>query len=168
MAKVEPQRLIFGLFLIILIAVGEVFFDHFKLPAWPAFMVMILFFMEHMNVQKVPHILIGGLVGIACIILIKMFVTSLAPVLGVEVAKIIFILAVVYAIVVFGEILPQVFNNFAFMFFVVCGIAGLLPNPNPFLWMAIEVVGGSVFIAGIVGIGKIMAAMAQKKAAQAK
>jgi hypothetical protein len=211
MAKVDPQRLIFGLFLIVLVLVGEVLLGHFKLPGWPAFMVMIFFIMEHMNKDKAPHILVGGLFGIVCLILLTMFRSVFAPMLGIELATLLFVAIFIFAIVAFGEMVPMVLNNYAFMFFTVAagvatfardaatgavtavvtaaaGAAGKAggaaaaaavveaakaPLPPPaispvYIWMGVEVVVGAIFIAGILGIVKIMTAMAMKKAAAAK
>ena len=128
MGKLDPQRLIFGLFLLVLVVSGEIVFSHFKLPAWPAFMVMIFFFMEHMDLKKAPGILFGGGFGIMCIVFIKYFMITLSPYTGMEFAKISFIVIVVYAIVAFGEILPVLFNNYAFMFFTVSGLAAKTPE----------------------------------------
>ena len=44
----------------------------------------------------------GGLLGIACIMAITPFIGFLAPTIGVEAAKILFIVIVVYAIVAFS------------------------------------------------------------------
>ena len=52
------------------------------------------------------------------------------------------------------------------MYLIVSAIAIKTPDPNPFLWMAIEVVGGGIFIAGILGIIKILGAMAKRNAAK--
>ena len=151
------QRLIFGLYLLVLIAGAELIASHFKLPAWPAFMAMIFFFVEHMDVKKAPHILVGGVFGIGCILLAKPVVGALAPMLGVEMATLAYILAIVYAIVAFGEMAPMFFNNYAFMYLTVTGLAMHLPQPNPFLWMAVAGIGGGALIAGVVGIVKLMA-----------
>ncbi|MBU0992994.1 MAG: hypothetical protein KJ737_10920 [Proteobacteria bacterium] len=161
MAKLSKQRLIFGMFLLVLIVAAEIVLAHLKFPAWPAFMVMIFFFESHMDIKKAPSILVGGAVGILCILLTKYFIMAVAPALGVEVSKLLIICLIVYAIVAFGEILPIVFNNYAFMYFLVSGIAVkvLDPAPNLFLWIGIELVVGVIFIAGIIGIGKIMAKM---------
>ena len=159
MAKLSKQRLIFGIFLLILIIAAEIVLEHLKFPAWPAFMVMIFFFEAHMDIKKAPHILVGGTVGILCILLTKYFMQATAPALGVEASKITIICLIVYAIVAFGEIVPIVFNNYAFMYFLVSGIAVKVQNPAPnlFLWIGIELVVGVIFIAGIIGIGMIMA-----------
>ncbi len=160
MTKFNPQRLIFGLFLLVLIVIAELAFGATGLPAWPAFMVMIFFFMEHMNVKKIPDILIGGCFGIACIIMIKVFIHAFAPTLGVEFAKILFICIAVYAIVAFGEIWPVLFNNYGFMFFTISGLGISAPDPHPLVWIAVELVAGGLLIAGVIGIVKIMGLMA--------
>lgn len=157
MPKFNRQRLVFGLYLLVLIAAAELVAGHFKLPAWPAFMAMIFFFVEHMDVKKAPHILVGAVFGIACILLATPIVGALAPVIGVELATLAYILGIVYAIVAFGEMVPMVFNNYAFMYLTVTGLAMHLPQPNPTLWMAIAGIGGGLLIAGVVGIGKLMA-----------
>jgi hypothetical protein len=163
MPKFNRQRLVFGLYLLVLIALAELVAGHFKLPAWPAFMAMIFFFVEHMDVKKAPHILVGAVFGIACILLATPIVGALAPVIGVELATLAYILGIVYAIVAFGEMAPMFFNNYAFMYLTVTGVAMHLPQPNPYLWMAIAGIGGGLLIAGVVGIGKLMARSATVK-----
>jgi hypothetical protein len=167
MAKFDRQRLIFGLYLLVLIAAFELLIGHFKLPGWPAFLAMIFFFVEHMDVKKAPHIVVGGVFGIALILLARPIIGALAPLLGLELAGLAFVLVLVYAIVAFGEMVPMLFNNYAFMYLTVTGVAVQQPNPNPFLWMAIALVGGSALIAGVVGIGRLMMAQAVAKAATA-
>jgi hypothetical protein len=154
--KFNSQRLIFGLYLLVLIVVAELAFGHFKLPAWPAFMAMIFFFAEHMDPKKAPSILVGAVAGIAMILLAKPFISAFAPLVGPELANLGFIVIIVYAIVAFGEMAPLLFNNYAFMYLTVTGLAVRLPEPNPFLWMAIAAVGGGALIAGTIGIGKLM------------
>lgn len=157
MPKFNGQRLVFGLYLLVLIAAVELIAGYFKIPAWPAFMAMIFFFVHHMDVKQAPNILVGGVFGIACILLAAPIIGALAPLIGVEFATLAYILGIVYAIVAFGEMAPMFFNNYAFMYLTVTGVAMQLPNPNPILWMAIAGIGGALLIAGVVGIGKLMA-----------
>ena len=166
MAKLDSQRLIFGAFLMIPIILIEVVLGHFKLPAWPAFLAMIMFFVEHMNPKKVPEIIVGGVVGIASIILAGIFIKLLAPVVGLELARLLFIVAIVYVIVAFGEMLPVVFNNYLFLYLTVAGVAAMAGNPQPLVWMGIAAVGGGALIASVVGIGRLMMVMAAAKAAK--
>jgi len=170
MEKLKKERLIFGLFLLVLIVIIELLLHHFHLAAWPAFLVMIFFFETHMDYKRASHIIVGGLFGILCLVLTGIFVKTFAPVMGYMTAKLTFICIVVYAIVAFGEIVPMVFNNYAFMFFLVSGLAARLqdPAPNPWLWMGIEVVAGILIILGIKGIGMLMALILAPKAAVAQ
>jgi hypothetical protein len=158
MPKFDRQRLIFGLYLLVLIAAAELAAGYLGIPAWPAFMAMIFFFAEHMDAKKAPHILVGGVCGIACILLAGPIIGALAPYVGLEFARLAYILGIVYLIVAFGEIVPLVFNNYAFMYLTVTGLAMHLPEPNPYLWMAVAGLGGGALIAGVLGIVKFMSA----------
>jgi hypothetical protein len=165
MAKLSKDRLIFGVFLIIVVALVEIISGKLGFPAWPAFMVMIFFFEAHMDIKKAPHILVGGLFGIVNIILIKMFLGATAASMGLELAMLVYVIVFVYLIVALGEVVSIVFNNYAFMFFLVAAVAAKGPAPNVFVWMGVEVVGGALVIAAILGITKIMGSLAAKKAA---
>jgi hypothetical protein len=154
--KFDRQRLVFGLYLLVPIAVFEMVMGHLHLPAWPAFVAMVFFFAEHMDTKKALPILVGGAAGIGCILLARPFIAALAPVTGVVLGRLVYILVLVYAIVAFGEVVPMVFNNYAFMYLTITGLAVQLPQPNPFLWMAITVVGGALLIGSVMGIGILM------------
>jgi hypothetical protein len=58
--KFNRRRLILGLYVLALIVITELVTGHLKLPAWPAFVAWVLFFAEHMNPKRAPHILIGA------------------------------------------------------------------------------------------------------------
>jgi len=161
------QRIVFGLYLLVVIAIAELVIMHFGLPAWPAFMAMVFFFAEHMDVKKAPHILVGGVFGIACIMLAGPIIGALTPLVGAEPAYLAFVLGIVFAIIVFGEMLPLLFNNYAFMYLTVAGVALRTADPNPLLWMAMVGIGGAALLAGVVGITKVMAMHAGAKPAAA-
>jgi drug/metabolite transporter (DMT)-like permease len=65
MMRPNRRRLVFGLYLIVPVAIAELVSGYLKVPVWPAFVALVLFFIEHMNVKRVPAILIGALVGLA-------------------------------------------------------------------------------------------------------
>lgn len=159
MAGFNRQRLIFGAYLLVLIAIAEVIATELHLPAWPAFMAMIFFFVEHMDPKKAPPILVGAVFGVACILLAGPIVGALAPVVGLEIARLVFVLGIVFAIVAFGEMLPLVFNNYAFMYLTVSALALRAAEPNPLLWMAVAAIGGGLLILGVIAIGRLVAAM---------
>jgi hypothetical protein len=168
MAKLSKDRLIFGVFLIVLVALGEIVLTHLKLAAWPAFMVMIFFFETHMDIKKAPNILVGGLFGIANLIIVMIFLEAAGPALGMELAKLLYVIVFVYLIVALGEIIPVLFNNYTFMYFLVAALAYKTPDQDIFSWMGVEVIGGALFIAGILGIIKILGFLATRKAAKAQ
>ncbi|VUD52479.1 hypothetical protein TDB9533_01638 [Thalassocella blandensis] len=166
--KFKKERLVFGAYLLVLIVVMESILHTFHLPGWPVFMVMIFFFESHMDLAKAPNILLGGIVGIICFVLTVEFIQLSAGFIDPGTARIIFICLVVYAIVAFGEIFPKVFNNYAFMYYLISGLAAFsisttsTPDsqstlPHPFIWMLLVLFGGSAVIAAIVGLRILVA-----------
>ncbi len=164
MGRVFTRKgILFGFLLVAFIIVFEIILARLGLPAWPAFMVMIFFFVAHEDIKQAPHILIGGLTGIICVILIKKFIAGLEPFMGMEAAKLLFIGLFVYSIVLLKDTIPYVFNSYAFMFFLVAALAAHTPDPDPYIWMGVELVVGAIFIAGILGISKVVALILQEE-----
>ena len=160
MGKVFTKRgILFGFLLVAFIILFEIILARLSLPAWPAFMVMIFFFVVHEDTKQAPGILIGGIAGIVCVILSGMFIEALQPVIGHEAAKLIFIGLFVYAIVLLQHAIPYVFNSYAFMFFLVSALALPSAKVSPYVWMGIELVVGGIFILGILGINRLVAAI---------
>ncbi len=156
--KFNRRRLILGLYVLTLIVITELVTGHLGLPVWPAFVAWVLFFGEHMNRKRAPHILIGAAAGIGLVMLAPIVIGLLANLLGVEWGRLIYILAAVYAIFAFGEMIPLVLNNYAFMFFTVAGLALAAPNPNPRLWLLMEAAGGGLLIGATILVGRIIGA----------
>lgn len=160
MGKVfTKHNVLFGFLLVAFVIIFEIILARLSLPAWPAFMVMIFFFVAHEDTKLAPNILIGGLAGIVCVVLIKEFVMAFEPAIGEEAAKLTFIGLFVYAIVMLKDAIPYVFNSYAFMFFLVAALAAKAPNSNPYLWMGVEFIVGGLFIAAVIGITRIVAAI---------
>lgn len=158
MIKFDRQRLIFGLFVLLFIVVTELVTARWKLPAWPAYVAWVLFFIEQMNARKAPHILVGAAAGIGLVLLAPVAIVLLAPILGLEWGRLLYILLAVYAIVAFGEMVPLVLNNYAFLYFTVGGVALQAPDANPVVWLIMGLVGGGSLIAGTMLAGRIMGA----------
>jgi len=150
------RNLLFGFLLVAFIILFELICARLALPAWPAFLVMIFFFVVHEDIKMIPPILAGGAAGIACVFLIEKFIEVLGPSLGHEAAKLAFIGIFVYSIVMLKDRIPWVFNSFAFMFFLVSSLAGHSSGSNVPVWIGIEVILGGIFIAGILGINRIV------------
>lgn len=153
------KNILFGFLLVAFVIIFEIVLARLNLPAWPAFMVMIIFFVVHEDIKQTPHILIGGLTGIFCVVFLAIFVDSLKTVMGHETAKLLFIGLFVYAIVLLKDAIPYIFNSHAFMFFLVSAIAKQTPNANPYVWMGVELVVGGIFILGILGINRLVSVM---------
>jgi hypothetical protein len=156
MVRFNRRRLIFGLYLIILVAIAELVSGYLKVPGWPAFVALILFFIDHMEVKKVPAILVGAVVGIAMILIAPTVIALFARALGPAWGQLAYIMLAVYLIVALGEMLPLMFNSFAFMYLTIAALALQTPNPNPYLWAVTAVVGGGILIAGAMLIERLV------------
>jgi hypothetical protein len=163
--KFNRRRLILGLYVLALIVITELVTHHLKLPAWPAFVAWVLFFGEHMSPKRAPHVLIGAAAGIGLVMLAPIVIGLLAHLIGAEWGRLIYILAAVYAIFAFGEMIPLVLNNYTFMFFTVAGLALAAPNPNPQLWLLMEAAGGGLLIGATIVVGRIIGAPSAAEAA---
>ncbi|MYM64425.1 hypothetical protein [Pseudomaricurvus sp. HS19] len=156
MGRIDKQRLIFGAFLIVLIIAVELLLHQWHLPGWPLFLLMIFFFEMHMDRSRAHHLICGGAVGILCYVATVAFVGAAQEWLPVSSARLLFICLVVYAIVAFGTVIPAVFNNYAFMFYLISGVAASAGNPAPWLWLGMVVVGGPLLLLAIMAIPKLM------------
>lgn len=160
-------RVSFAVLLVALIMVGELFFHHFELPAWPAFMVMVFFFLAHANPAEAKNILAGGAFGIVCAVLSRLTVENVGPALGDPFyAVLLFVAIFVTSIVLLKDAIPLLFNDYAFMFYLVSAniakAAGvnLLAAAYPLTLLGVQLIGGTIFILGILLIKKILAPMA--------
>jgi hypothetical protein len=163
--KFDRHRLILGLYVLALIVITELVTGRLKLPAWPAYAAWVLFFGEHMNPKRTPHILIGAAAGIGLVILAPIVIGLLAHFIGAEWGRLIYILAAVYAIFALGEMIPLVLNSHTFMLFTVAGLALTAPNPNPQLWLLVEAAGGGLLIGATIVFGGIIGAPSAVEAA---
>jgi hypothetical protein len=163
--KFNRRRLILGLYVLALIVITELVTGYFKLPAWPAFVAWVLFFGEHMNPKRTPHILVGAAAGVGLVMLAPIVIGLLAHLIGAEWGRLIYILAAVYAIFALGEMIPLVLNNYTFMFFTVAGLALAAPNPNPPLWLLMAAAGGGLLIGATILVGRIIGAPSAAQAA---
>ena len=165
MARLDKSRLIFGLFLIIVIAIGEIVFHLLHVPSWPAYLIMIFFFMANMDKKQALNMLVGGAFGILMIIIARFAIVALMGAgLDQFVSTLIFIIIFVYCIVALGEVIPFLFNNYAFMAFLFTATYMTVPNPvNPFVLAAVLLAGGGIFILAILGIVKTLMKLAASK-----
>jgi hypothetical protein len=137
MAKISTifnkANLVFLVLLLALIMAGELALEPMHLATWPAFMIMIFYFMSHMNIKEAPSILLGSAFGMLNLVLIVYFFDMTVPLLGGDMSKftdphtvealftskLIYICIFVAAIVFLKDVIPWIFNNYAFMCFSV-------------------------------------------------
>jgi hypothetical protein len=163
--KFNRRRLTLGLYVLALIVITELVTGHLGLPAWPAFVAWVLFFVEHMNPKRTWHVLIGAAAGIGLVMLAPIVIGPLARLIGADWARLTYILVAVYAIFALGEMIPLILNSHTFMLFTVAGLALAAPHPNPQLWLLIEAAGGGLLIGATIVVGRIIGAPSATEAA---
>jgi len=156
MLKFNRHSLIFGLYLLVLVAIARNTGDSTDNNMRRLLRVHLVNEKEDQAHVCRPQRKLEVIAGIAGILLFPPVIGFLAPYIGVEASKIGLILALVYAIVAFNASLPIVFNNYSFMFLTVSGLALRAPGARPFVWMAVTGLGGALLIGGVIGIGKIV------------
>ena len=117
-----------------------------------------------MDKKVAPNIIIGALVGIGCFIIARPVITAIAPITGATIGRLLFILAIVSAIVLFKEMAPMIFNDYAFAYLLITGLASKSDRPDPYILMAVTLVGGTLFILAILGMRKTVEIIARKRA----
>ncbi len=158
--KFNRQRLLFGIFVLAFIVVTELVTTRFRIPGWPAYLAWVLFFIEQMNAKKIAPILVGAAVGLLLLLLAGPVIGALTPWVGAW-ARLLYVLAVVYSIFAFGEMIPTFLNNYTFMFITVAAVALGAPDPDPLRWLVIALVGGGALIAATLGALRLMGGTTQ-------
>lgn len=129
----NKMNIIFLALLLVIIMIGEFVLEGMHMATWPAFMIMIFFFMAHMNTKEIPAILLGSAFGLFNLVMINMWVPLTIPLLGGDLSKftdphtvealfhskLIYIALFVALIVFLKDVIPWIFNNYAFMCFTV-------------------------------------------------
>lgn len=219
----NKANLVFLVLLLILIVAGFLVLEPMNLATWPAFMIMIFFFIAHMNLKEAPAILIGSAFGLLNLVLVVYWFDFTVPLLGGDMAKftdphtveamfqskLIYVCIFVAAIIFLKDVIPWVFNSYAFMLFTVAAavsggntaaaiaantvagyanevvaaggntavmtamksatdkaVAATVPVTNVYQWIIIELIVGIIFIAGVHGINKLAAKIAEGTVAE--
>lgn len=167
--KLDKIRLLFGLFLLPVVAIGSILAHLVEIPAWPAFLVMIFFFMVQRDKKQIPNIMVGVAFGILMIFPLGFLIKMLEGSFSTFTVGLVYILVFVAAIIIFGEMLPIILNNYAFIAMLVTIVEmNAKVRVHPLKLLAMEIVGGAFFIGAILGIVKILTILFTRKMAKAK
>lgn len=170
---INKQKAIFLVLLLLLIVLSESALHGLHLIAWPAFMVMVLFFVSHRDIKQAPKILLGGAFGIFNLILIKAWYNATVPWFGGDMSKytdpltqtamfhskLIYICLFVTLILLLKDVLGWIFNDYAFLFFLA---AGAVNTANTAASVAAKTVAGAA--AKVAAAGSPSAVDAMKAA----
>jgi len=165
---INPVKAKFGGSVLLVIIIAEAVIELvFKQAAWPAFLCMIFFMLMGESKDEFLKILLGGLFGIALLFVSPLFVKALLPAVGAFPAELLWVLLFVTCIILFTDVLPLVFNTYAFMFMLVASLAVNLPNPTILNWMVVELIGGAAIMGALYFLSQKIVHEPAAKAADA-
>lgn len=168
------HNVVLGILLVALIIVGEFALELNHLATWPAFMIMVFYFMAHANIKQAPAILLGSFFGLCNLIMIKAWYTVSVPFFGGDMAKftspetveamfhakLVYVAVFVLSIIFLKDVLSWIFNDYAFMVFLVSALAS---NGNTTTSVVAKTVAGTAN--AVAGAGGNAGAIAAMKAA---
>ncbi len=149
-----------GLIVATMVCLGVIVIGALGVEAtWPAFFIMISFFITGADVNNLPKIVIGAITGLLLSFLLLIAAAPAMAALGATLGLLILVWLVVFLIVFGGEFLPQAFNDFAFIYFTIALIfAAEAATMTPaaivseyVTWALTAVLGGGGILAGIIG-----------------
>jgi len=86
---------------------------------WPAFFIMIFFFLGGANVQNLPKIMIGAITGLLFGFLLLMAAVPAMTALGPTLGLLACVFVVIFLFVAMGVFIPHMFNDYAFAYFTI-------------------------------------------------
>ncbi len=148
-----------GLIIATIVCLGVVVIGALGIHAtWPAFFIMISFFITGADVKNLPSIFIGCITGLVLAFLLLIAATPTMAALGATVGLLVLVWIVVFTIVFGKEFVPQAFNDFAFIYFTIALIfAAEAATMTPaaivsqyVTWALTAILGGGGILAGII------------------
>ncbi|MDL2289391.1 hypothetical protein LJB83_01355 [Clostridia bacterium OttesenSCG-928-F22] len=135
---------------------------------WPISMSGIFYFALGGTPDKAPHVFLGGCLGIgfACLLV---FLTQLgAPYIGRYVSTMIPLAIMIFSIIVFGPVIPFLFNRATFAFMTISCINTSILHANALLYIAVFLIGGGITVGGYILWLHLLKRHFEKKAALAE
>ncbi|PKM94963.1 MAG: hypothetical protein CVU84_08545 [Firmicutes bacterium HGW-Firmicutes-1] len=115
--------------------------------AWPAFMPFVLFTLIGWKTDQIKNIFCGGVVGILMGGLVLKGIYLVIGKTGVYNTLLIPIFIAIFLLVVLGETLPMLFNNYTFCFYTITFAS---PQQDTLQWLIVMLLGGAFYFGGML------------------
>lgn len=121
---------------------------------WPAFFVVFFYMLGgDRNKKKMLKIFVGGATGILISYVVSQCIHLMAHTLGGIHATLIVIFITIFIIIIMGDLIQLVFNDYTFIYFMV---ASAMPQPQqPLILAATLMLGGAAFAVMVIGLHNI-------------
>ena len=167
--KPGKEEFLTTLFILIWVILLNIAAIKLGLTAWPMFFTSIFFFLEGVDLRKLPNIFLGATVGLLMALALQAGTYALAPSLGDHPAVFLVLGALLTLTILGGAFCPLIFNNFAFAYLTVATIHfdaiswSAIGNHLLVLWL-----GGAVIVGGAVCILRLSVRAFESRAKKSK
>ena len=148
-----------GLIIATIVCIGVFIIGALGIEAtWPAFFIMISFFITGADVKNLPNIFGGCITGLILAFLLLLAAMPTMTALGETLGVLVLVWIIVFSMVFGQEFVPQAFNDFAFIYFTLALIfaAKALTMTHAAIaseyltWGLTAILGGGGILAGII------------------
>lgn len=120
---------------------------------WPAFFIMIFFFLGGANIKNLPSIFAGSLFGILMTSGLLVSVAALTPKIGQKPALLLLIFIIIFLLVQLKDVVPLLFNDYAISYFTIALIYA--QKQDPITWGLVTILGGTFLLGGVILLIKL-------------
>lgn len=134
---------------------------------WPAFMVLVLFFISGQNVNSFKSIFCGGAVGILLAAGLIIGIGTLVP-MGVsqQAATLGLVGLIIFLLIALSGVANMFFNNYGFIYFTIACIYAA--KQDTVTWLLVMLVGGALLSAAVIFSIKGLESLTKKNAPEKK
>lgn len=123
--------------------------------AWPAFMVLILFFLANADPKSLMSIIPGGIFGLLVAQASTPLIVSIASVVGNEkLATLIGVFVILAVLLSLKDFIPIIFNNYALLYWTIA--LAFLPTLHTLTWSLTALLGGAFAVGGLLLIFRLL------------
>lgn len=119
---------------------------------WPAFMPFVLFTVSGWKTNQLKYIFTGSISGVLLGAIAFKSINYLVGNTGIYYMYMVPVFIVVFLLISLGEVLPMIFNNYAFCYYTV---AFASQKQATLEWMKVSLIGGIFFTGGLIVFFKL-------------
>ncbi|PKM51731.1 MAG: hypothetical protein CVV02_05570 [Firmicutes bacterium HGW-Firmicutes-7] len=146
--KIEKGTIIAAFIAAVWVCVTLFLLELFKYTStWPAFIPFVLFAVSGWKTNQLKNIFIGSISGLLLGAIALKAIQYIVGGTGIYYMYMVPVFLVVFLLISLGDILPMIFNNYAFCYYT---IAFASQKQETFEWIQVSLLGGIFFTGGLI------------------